>query len=73
MLFVLLFQDSATELVVFVLHSLKNQRECHMMGESVGDEEEEENVSKVGPLPLNSAVQLMHLRVMTSHHPLPQV
>lgn len=35
---------------MFVLHSLKNQRECHMMGEIVDDEEEEENVSKVGPL-----------------------
>nr|XP_023010511.1 ribosomal oxygenase 2 isoform X2 [Maylandia zebra] len=32
--------DDATELVVFVLHSLKNQREGHMMGDSCDDQEE---------------------------------
>lgn len=58
MLLVLLFQDTATELVVFVLHSLRNQRECHMMGGGGDDEEEEEedNISKVGPLLLNVLV-----------------
>lgn len=50
---------------MFVLHSLKNQRECHMMGESVDDEEEEENVSKVSPLLLSLAVKLMHWRCST--------
>ncbi|XP_030648489.1 ribosomal oxygenase 2 [Chanos chanos] len=34
--------DEATELVVFVLHSLRNKRETHMMGEQEDDEEEEE-------------------------------
>ncbi|XP_026129860.1 ribosomal oxygenase 2-like [Carassius auratus] len=33
--------DEATELVVFVLHSLKNKREMHMMGTS--DEEEDDD------------------------------
>ncbi|KAG7279204.1 hypothetical protein CRUP_013596 [Coryphaenoides rupestris] len=35
--------DEATELAVFVLHSLKNQREVHMMGRSDQEEEEEED------------------------------
>uniref|UniRef100_A0A671P9X9 Bifunctional lysine-specific demethylase and histidyl-hydroxylase n=1 Tax=Sinocyclocheilus anshuiensis TaxID=1608454 RepID=A0A671P9X9_9TELE len=39
-------QDEATELVVFVLHSLKNKRETHMMGTS-DDDEDEEVVSQV--------------------------
>ncbi|XP_051973440.1 ribosomal oxygenase 2 [Xyrauchen texanus] len=39
--------DEATQLVVFVLHSLKNKRETHMMGSSDdGDEEEEEESSQ---------------------------
>ncbi|XP_036451626.1 ribosomal oxygenase 2 [Colossoma macropomum] len=33
--------DEATELVAFVLHSLKNKRETHMMGAHVNDEEED--------------------------------
>ncbi|XP_044226425.1 ribosomal oxygenase 2 [Thunnus albacares] len=37
--------DEATVLVVIVLHSLKNQRESHMMGES-GDEEDERDISR---------------------------
>ena len=40
------FQDEATELVIFVLHSLKNQRESHMMGESC-DAEVEQDISRV--------------------------
>ncbi len=40
------FQDEATELVVFVLHSLKNRRDSHMMGESC-DEEVELDISRV--------------------------
>ncbi len=40
------FQDEATQLVVFVLHSLKNQRESHMMGDS-SDEELEQDISRV--------------------------
>lgn len=43
------FQDEATELVVFVLHSLKNQRESHMMGKS-GDEEEQQDIFRVSCL-----------------------
>ena len=35
-------QDEATELVVFVLHSLRNKRETHMMGGSGGDEDDDE-------------------------------
>lgn len=42
------FQDDATELVVFVLHSLKNQREGHMMGDSC-DDQEERSISTVTP------------------------
>ncbi|KAM8834881.1 ribosomal oxygenase 2 [Synchiropus picturatus] len=34
--------EEPSELLVFVLHSLKNQRESHMMGENDEDEEEEE-------------------------------
>ncbi|KAL0183349.1 hypothetical protein M9458_022724, partial [Cirrhinus mrigala] len=40
--------DEATELVVFVLHSLKNKRETHMMGTSDEDEDEEEEVVSQG-------------------------
>lgn len=45
--------DEATELVVFVLHSLRNRRELHMMGKSSGvseddDDEEEEDDQDVG-------------------------
>ncbi len=43
---VCVFQDEATQLVVFVLHSLKNQRESHMMGDS-SDEELEQDISRV--------------------------
>ncbi|XP_066507043.1 ribosomal oxygenase 2 isoform X2 [Hoplias malabaricus] len=35
--------DEATELVAFVLHSLKNKRETHMMGARGNEEEEDEN------------------------------
>uniref|UniRef100_A0A671K8Y6 Bifunctional lysine-specific demethylase and histidyl-hydroxylase n=1 Tax=Sinocyclocheilus anshuiensis TaxID=1608454 RepID=A0A671K8Y6_9TELE len=34
--------DVATELVVFVLHSLKNKREMHMMGTSDDDDDDDE-------------------------------
>ncbi len=37
-------QDEATEQVVFVLHSLKNEREAHMMGTPDDDDDEEEEV-----------------------------
>ncbi len=37
-------QDEATEQVVFVLHSLKNERETHMMGTPDNDDDDEEEV-----------------------------
>ncbi|KAG7222781.1 hypothetical protein INR49_016100 [Caranx melampygus] len=40
-------EDEATELVVFVLHSLKNQRESHMMGEGCEEDEEEEEEDEI--------------------------
>lgn len=53
--------DEATELVVFVLHSLKNRRESHMMGAS-GDEEEEDDVSKGVRFPLSHLQALRQLQ-----------
>ncbi|XP_059208291.1 ribosomal oxygenase 2 [Centropristis striata] len=53
--------DEATELVVFVLHSLKNQRESHMMGESF-DEDEEEDVSRGLQFPLSHLQALQQLQ-----------
>ncbi|XP_068593768.1 ribosomal oxygenase 2 [Cebidichthys violaceus] len=52
--------DEATEMVVFVLHSLKNQRESHMMGDC--DEEEEQDVSRGLQFPLShlQALQQLH-------------
>ena len=35
----IIYKDEATELVVFVLHSLRNQREVHMMGRSDPEDE----------------------------------
>ncbi|XP_048037391.1 ribosomal oxygenase 2 [Megalobrama amblycephala] len=35
--------DEATELVVFVLHSLKNKRETHMMGASDDDDDDDDD------------------------------
>ncbi|XP_051542147.1 ribosomal oxygenase 2 [Myxocyprinus asiaticus] len=37
--------DEATQLVVFVLHSLKNRRETHMMGSSNNDDDDDEEES----------------------------
>lgn len=42
-----IFQDNATELVVFVLHSLKNQRGSHMMDGNCAEEEEPDAPSRV--------------------------
>ncbi|XP_071317576.1 ribosomal oxygenase 2 [Trachinotus anak] len=53
--------DEATELVVFVLHSLKNQRESHMMGEDC-DEEEEHDVSRGLKFPLSHLQALRQLQ-----------
>ncbi|XP_053188231.1 ribosomal oxygenase 2 [Scomber japonicus] len=53
--------DEATVLVVIVLHSLKNQRENHMMGES-GDEEEEQNISRGLQFPLSHLQALQQLQ-----------
>ncbi|XP_034082629.1 ribosomal oxygenase 2 [Gymnodraco acuticeps] len=53
--------DEASEMVVFVLHSLKNQRENHMMGES-GDEEEEEDISRGLQFPLSHLQALLQLQ-----------
>ncbi|XP_076876143.1 ribosomal oxygenase 2 [Brachyhypopomus gauderio] len=40
--------DEATQLAVFVLHSLKNKRERHMMGAEEEDEEEDEEETSQG-------------------------
>ncbi|XP_070699673.1 ribosomal oxygenase 2 [Pempheris klunzingeri] len=53
--------DEATELVVFVLHSLKNQRESHMMGESC-DEEVEQDISRGLQFPLSHLQALRQLQ-----------
>ncbi|TMS14515.1 ribosomal oxygenase 2 [Larimichthys crocea] len=53
--------DESTELVVFVLHSLKNQRESHMMGESP-DEEEEQDISRGLQFPLSHLQALRQLQ-----------
>ncbi|XP_034540170.1 ribosomal oxygenase 2 isoform X2 [Notolabrus celidotus] len=52
--------DDVTEQVVFVLHSLKNQRENHMMGED--DEEEEQEISRGLQFPLSHLQALMQLK-----------
>ncbi|XP_071402705.1 ribosomal oxygenase 2 [Centroberyx affinis] len=58
--------DEATELAVFVLHSLKNQRESHMMGESgdddEDDEEEERDISQGLRFPLSHLQALRQLQ-----------
>ncbi|KAA8586368.1 hypothetical protein FQN60_000204 [Etheostoma spectabile] len=53
--------DEATELVVFVLHSLKNPRESHMMGESC-DEEEEQDISRGLQFPVSHLQALRQLQ-----------
>lgn len=52
--------DEATELVVFVLHSLRNQREVHMMGSS--DPEEENDISPGLRFPLSHLQALRQLQ-----------
>uniref|UniRef100_A0A672QZH5 Bifunctional lysine-specific demethylase and histidyl-hydroxylase n=1 Tax=Sinocyclocheilus grahami TaxID=75366 RepID=A0A672QZH5_SINGR len=51
--------DVATELVVFVLHSLKNKREMHMMGTSEDDDDDDEEEEVVS--------QFQGLRFPSSH------
>ncbi|XP_028452255.1 ribosomal oxygenase 2 [Perca flavescens] len=53
--------DEATELVVFVLHSLRNPRESHMMGESC-DEEEEQDISRGLQFPVSHLQALRQLQ-----------
>uniref|UniRef100_A0A672Z4N9 Bifunctional lysine-specific demethylase and histidyl-hydroxylase n=1 Tax=Sphaeramia orbicularis TaxID=375764 RepID=A0A672Z4N9_9TELE len=53
--------DEATEQVVFVLHSLKNQRERHMMGAS-DDEEVEQDMSTGLQFPLSHFPALRQLQ-----------
>ncbi|XP_075936027.1 ribosomal oxygenase 2 [Anarhichas minor] len=53
--------DEATEMVIFVLHSLKNQRESHMMGGSC-DEEEEQDISRGLQFPLSHLQALRQLQ-----------
>ncbi|XP_040007199.1 ribosomal oxygenase 2 isoform X2 [Xiphias gladius] len=53
--------DEATELVVFVLHSLKNQRENHMMG-GICDEEEERDIFRGLKFPLSHLQALQQLQ-----------
>ncbi|XP_030294386.1 ribosomal oxygenase 2 isoform X1 [Sparus aurata] len=54
-------RDEATELVIFVLHSLKNQRESHMMGESC-DAEVEQDISRGLQFPLSHLHALQQLQ-----------
>ncbi|XP_076017470.1 ribosomal oxygenase 2 [Genypterus blacodes] len=53
--------DEAAQMVVFVLHSLKNQRENHMMGGNV-DEEEEHDISNGLRFPLSHLQALQQLQ-----------
>ncbi|XP_074528447.1 ribosomal oxygenase 2 [Halichoeres trimaculatus] len=53
--------EEVTEQVVFVLHSLKNQRERHMMGED-DDEEEEQDISTGLQFPLSHLQALQQLQ-----------
>ncbi|XP_044078379.1 ribosomal oxygenase 2 [Siniperca chuatsi] len=53
--------DEAAELVVFVLHSLKNQRESHMMGERC-EEEVELDISRGLQFPLSHLQALRQLQ-----------
>ncbi|KAG7516551.1 hypothetical protein JOB18_034627 [Solea senegalensis] len=53
--------DEATELVVFVLHSLKNQRTSHMMG-GISDENEEQEISAGLKFPLSHLPVLRQLQ-----------
>ncbi|KAI4885538.1 hypothetical protein NFI96_022479 [Prochilodus magdalenae] len=55
--------DEATELVAFMLHSLKNKRETHMMGAHDDDEEEEEDRDE------EEASQIQGLRFPVTHLP----
>ncbi|XP_041949589.1 LOW QUALITY PROTEIN: ribosomal oxygenase 2 [Alosa alosa] len=56
--------DEATEMEVFVVHSLRNNREIHMMGEPEDDEEEEECLSQVQGVrfPLSHLPELRRLQ-----------
>ncbi|XP_063344018.1 ribosomal oxygenase 2 isoform X3 [Pelmatolapia mariae] len=54
--------DDVTELVVFVLHSLKNQREGHMMGDSC-DDQEERSISTGLQFPLSYLQALQQLQL----------
>ncbi|XP_034406794.1 ribosomal oxygenase 2 isoform X1 [Cyclopterus lumpus] len=53
--------DEATQQLVFVLHSLKNQRESHMMGEGY-DEEEDQHLSRGLQFPLSHLQALRQLQ-----------
>ncbi|XP_051540045.1 ribosomal oxygenase 2-like [Myxocyprinus asiaticus] len=56
--------DEATQLVVFVLHSLKNKRETHMMESSDDDDEDESSQFQGLRFPLTHLAalkQLLHL------------
>ncbi|XP_040907566.1 ribosomal oxygenase 2 isoform X2 [Toxotes jaculatrix] len=53
--------DETTELVVFVLHSLKNHRESHMMG-GICDEEEKQDISRGLKFPLSHLQALRQLQ-----------
>ncbi|XP_026225973.1 ribosomal oxygenase 2-like [Anabas testudineus] len=53
--------DESTEMMVFVLHSLKNQRESHMMG-GVCVEKEDHDVSRGLKFPLSHLQALQQLQ-----------
>lgn len=66
--------DEAPEQVVFVLHSLKNHRDTHMMSERADEEEEEEEQDNVSGLqfPL-SHLQALHQLQKEEHLPVTQL
>ncbi|XP_046873046.1 ribosomal oxygenase 2 [Hypomesus transpacificus] len=57
--------DEATELVVFVLHSLRNNRETHMMGGSGGDEDDDEEDDVLDSQPRGLRFPLTHLQALS--------
>ncbi|XP_029923950.1 ribosomal oxygenase 2 [Myripristis murdjan] len=56
--------DEATQLEVFVLHSLKNQRENHMMGEGGDDDDDEEEEEEEPDVSRGLRFPLSHLQAV---------
>lgn len=56
--------DETTELVVFVLHSLRNKRETHMMGGSGGEDDEEDEEEEEDSQPQGLRFPVSHLQAL---------